>query len=346
MNGPSGAATVRVVVAEDSTTARQLLVSLCERDPHIQVVGEAADGTQAVQLTVRLRPCLVLMDIYMPVLDGIEATKQIMRTQPTPIIMVTAGTHPQDVEAGLSAVRFGALTVLPKPSSPGTPEFDTAAQRLITMIKALADVKVIRHRGVGPRPSGAVDGVRLVAVAASTGGPLALSGFLQHLPHDFPAPVVVVQHIVEGFLPGLVAWLRTEVPFHVTQAVHGQRLEAGTVYLAPDGHHLEVDGALRARLTGTDPVQGFRPSASVLFRSLARVLGPAATGVVMTGMGQDGLEGLRELRAAGGRVLAQDQESCVVYGMPGAVTKAGLAHLVGPVEQLAADVAATRRRTP
>lgn len=337
---------VRVVVADDSATARRLLVSLCERDPGIKVVGEACDGAEAVQLTVRLRPDLVLMDVHMPVLDGLEATKQIMRDQPTPIIMVTSGTISSDVESGLSAIRFGALTVMPKPVGPGVRGFESGADRLTDMVKALADVKVIRRTtreawGSAPPPA---QGGRLVAVAASTGGPPAVCEFLRHLPVDLSAPIVLVQHMVEGFLPGFAAWLRNEVPFHVTPAVHGQRLEAGTVYLAPDNQHLEVTTRFAARLTVAEPVSGFRPSATVLFHSVARNLGRAGIAVVLTGMGQDGLEGARAIRAAGGRVLAQDEATCAVYGMPRVVAEAGLAQLSAPIDQLAADVSAFLRR--
>lgn len=340
---------VRIVIAEDSTTVRALLVEICRRDPGIVVIGEAADGLQAVELTRRLRPALVLMDVYMPVLDGIEATKQIMRDVPTPIILVTPGTAQGEVEAGLSALRFGALTVLPKPMGSGTPSSDAAARRLVDLVKALADVKVIRRRTdtprareVIPRPRG-----RLVAVASSTGGPPALSRFLQELPPDLPVPVVIVQHIVGGFLPGLVSWLRTEVPFRVAVAVDGEVLLPGSVYLAPDGSHLEVDSSLRVHLTDAAPVSGFRPSATVLFRSLARNFGSRAIGVVLTGMGEDGLDGARDMHVAGALVLAQDEQSSIVYGMPRAVTEAGLADVVGPVSQLAAEVSASLvRRSP
>jgi two-component system, chemotaxis family, protein-glutamate methylesterase/glutaminase len=333
---------VRVLVAEDSTTARRMLVAVLERDPRIRVVGEAADGAVAVELAKRLRPSLILMDIHMPVLDGLEATKQLMRELPTPIIVVTAGTLPRDVEAGLSAVRHGALTVLPKPGGEHDAQFEASAQRLVTMVKALAEVKVIRRRTpelVRRAPSG--PGANLVAVAASTGGPPALCALLQNLPVDLRVPVLVVQHIVKGFLPGLAAWLRAEVPFRVVEATEGERLEAGTVYLAPDDRHLEIDSRLRVRLTDGEAVCGFRPSATVMFRSIARALGPAAIGVVLTGMGEDGLDGMRELRRSGGRVLAQDAETSIVHGMPGAVVSAGLAHVVGPVERLAAEVAST-----
>lgn len=341
MTGPDGARSVRVLVADDSTTARRLLVEVCERDPAISVVGEAADGAQAVELARRLRPSLIVMDIHMPVLDGLEATKQIMREAPTPIIVVTSGTAASDVEVGLSAVRQGALTVLQKPLGPSAPDFDASASHLVAMVKALADVKVIRHRSRDPEPrTQGGDRVELIAVAASTGGPPALCGFLQALPADLPVPVVVVQHIVEGFLPGLVQWLRAEVPFTVCEAVPGQRLQPGTVYLAGDGGHLEVDARLRVRSTFGAPVSGFRPSASVLFESAARSLGPRVMAVVLTGMGDDGLTGARAVHSAGGRVLAQDEGSSVVHGMPGVVVKAGLAHVVGPVQELAAAVAA------
>ena len=331
---------VRVVVADDSSTARRLLVGLCESDPGIVVVGEASDGQQAVELTLRLAPSLVLMAVDMPVFDGVEATKQIMRERPTPIIIVTAGSAPGDVETGLSALRFGALTVLPQPGAPGDDGFETSARRMAALIKALADVRVIRRRerGAGSRRSSIGSPLAVIAVAASTGGPPAVCRFLQKLPADLPVPVVVVQHIVEGFLPGLVNWLRTEVPFHVAEAAHGQILRPGTVYLAPDGRHLEIDGQLRARLTDSPPVAGFRPSASVLFDSLARHVGSAGMAVILTGMGQDGLNGARELRAAGGRILAQDEASSVVYGMPRVVADAGLVHVQGTVERLATEI--------
>lgn len=347
MSTINGGRPVRVLVVDDSPTARHLLVALCERDPQITVVGEASDGEQAVRMTQRLRPSLVLMDVHMPILNGLEATKSIMRDTPTPIIMVTAGTTSSDVEAGLSAIRFGALTVVPKPVGPGSPGHRQSAERLTSMVKAMAEVKVIRRR-IGPA-SAATNGqardlgVRVLAVAASTGGPPALCRFLQHLPPDLPIPVVVVQHLVTGFLPGLIDWMRAEVPFHVTEALPDQVLEPGTVYLAPDDQHLEVTPHLRARLTGAPAVAGFRPSASVLFGSIADSLGPDGIAVVLTGMGQDGLDGARRMHAAGGRVLAQDEETCAVYGMPRVVIEAGISDHRGPVEDLAAYVAQSLR---
>ena len=340
---------IRLLIADSSAPARRLLASLCEQDPAIRVIGEAASGAQAAELTRRLRPSLVLMADGMLLLDGLEHTTVIMRETPTPIIVVASSTSRRHVEAGLSAMRNGAVMVLPKPSGPpGTPGFIASGQHLVTTVKAMAGVKVIRRRtdlSSGGTPTGRQVGLRIVGVAASTGGPPALLRFLQELDDDLPVPVVAVQHIVPSFVTRFVSWLGAELAFHVTEAVPGQRLEAGTVYVAGAGCHLEVDRSLRARLTLTPPVAGFRPSATVLFSSLARALGPAAAGVVLTGMGSDGLDGLRELRDAGGRVLAQDPQSCVVYGMPRAVTDAGLVHTVGTVEQLARNVSALAKRS-
>ena len=363
MSPPARSALVRVLIADPCTATRSLLVALCRHDPGIGVVGEAVNGAQAAELARLLRPSLVLMDIGMPGLDGVECTKLIMRESPTPIIVLTNSTSARDVEAGLRAVRHGALTVLPKPSVPESARAsaaqaganghdltaEKAARHLVSMVKALSDVKVVRRRSDRPDAVSVHDPsaqLHIIGIAASTGGPPALARLLQELPADLPVPVVVVQHIVEGFLPGLVAWLGADVPFRVVEATDGAHLVPGTVYLAGDGHHLEVDAQLRAHLTGAPPVAGFRPSATVLFASMARTLGPAAIGVVLTGMGTDGLEGLRQLRSAGGRVLAQDQQTSVVNGMPGAVVTAGLAHVVGPVTRLAADLSDRARRRP
>jgi two-component system chemotaxis response regulator CheB len=360
VTAPVPSAPVRVLIADPCTATRGRLVALCGHDPGISVVGEAVNGAQTAELARLLRPSLVLMDVGMPGLDGVECTKLIMRESPTPIIVLTNSSSARDVEAGLRAVRHGALTVLPKPSAPTTlpstapgrpTQHDVAGEQdgrhLVSMVKALSDVKVVRRRSDRPAKTPSDEPsprLQIIGIAASTGGPPALARLLQELPADLPVPVVVVQHIVEGFLPGLVAWLGADVPFRVAVAADGQHLVPGTVYLAGDGRHLVVDAQLRAHLTSAPPIAGFRPSATVLFASMARALGPAAMGVVLTGMGTDGLEGLRELRSAGGRVLAQDQQSAVVNGMPGAVVAAGLAHVVGPVPRLATDLSERARR--
>ncbi|NTX02729.1 chemotaxis-specific protein-glutamate methyltransferase CheB [Myxococcus sp. CA040A] len=324
---------LRIVVAEDSPTARRLLVEILRADPGLSVVGEAKDGVEAMELTQRLRPNLVTMDIQMPRMDGLEATRRIMTEVPTPVVVVSTLVE-RDIQTSMAALRAGALAVLQKPLGPESPDFDADSRRLRDTLKAMAEVKVVRRwpdRGTAqtapvPRPAPRAKSLRasVVALAASTGGPAALFRLLSELPADFPAPLLVVQHIAIGFGQGLASWLATAGPLPVRVAEEGELLLPGHVYLAPDDRHLGVQDG-RAQVSKAAPVNGFRPSATWLFRSVARAHGPEALAVILTGMGQDGLEGTRELREAGGRVLAQDEESSVVFGMPGVVVSAGLA---------------------
>jgi two-component system chemotaxis response regulator CheB len=333
---------IRVLIAEDSSTARALLVAILGSDPELVVVGEARDGVEAVELTQKLRPDVVTMDVRMPRMDGFEATKEIMITAPTPIVIVTGSMEARDVEVSMHTLRAGALAVLPKPPGPTSPAFEEAARNLIANVKAMSQVKVVRHwrperapRPQAPRRAAAAGTRRVVAVATSTGGPAALHRLLSDLPGSFAAPILVVQHITPGFTAGLADWLNKVCPLHVKVAREGEALAPGTVYLAPDGLHLGVSAAQTIALSGAPPVSGFRPSGTYLFESAARACGAALVALILTGMGEDGVEGLKAVRQAGGHVIAQDEKSSVVFGMPGAAVHAGLAHVVLPLEAIA-----------
>jgi two-component system chemotaxis response regulator CheB len=336
---------IRVLVADDSPTARALLVAILTSDHEVEVVGEARDGAEAVELTRALRPDLVTMDVRMPRMNGFEATKEIMITAPTPIVIVTASMLARDVETSLHALKAGALTVLPKPSGPQAFDFEEAARQLLANIKAMAQVKVVRHwrptsgtapAGARPAPPRPAAQGRVVALAASTGGPAALHRLLSLLPADFPAPLLAVQHITAGFIGGLAAWLDKVSGLRVKIAEGGEPLAPSTVYFAPDDRHLGVSPQAAVELTRTPPVGGFRPSGTALFESAARVYGAATVTLILTGMGDDGVDGLRAVRRAGGCVLAQDQKSSVVFGMPAAAVAAGLADSVLPLEEIPA----------
>jgi two-component system chemotaxis response regulator CheB len=365
---------VRVLLADDSRTARALLRELCTSTPGVTVVGEAGDGQAAIEQVRSLRPSLVVMDVEMPVLDGIEATRRIMRETPTPILVVTAHHDARDVALSLRAVEAGALTVAPKPTGPDAPSFRADADRFVRLVKALSGVRPVRRhygaRGAVPpaqtapaaapltaprlatapasRPKTQAEArepaaplsvpVYAIGIGASTGGPAAVHQLLGLLPARLPVPVLVVQHIADGFAPGLARWLDAATPLDVRVAEDGDELRPSTVYVAPDGCHLLARPCGRATLQHSAPVAGFRPSASVLFRSLAQTYGAGALGVVLTGMGNDGLDGARALHAVGAPVLAQDADSSVVFGMPRAVTEAGLTTFTGTVEQLASRV--------
>jgi len=333
---------LRVLVAEDSVTSRELLVAILRSDPEITVVGEASNGIDAVVLTKQLRPDVITMDIRMPKQDGFESTRQIMIDAPTPIVIVSSIYEERDVEVSMHALRVGALTVLPKPPGPESPDFDDQCRKLVQTVKAMAQVKVVRRWRervtITPPPTPHVERaarVRIVAIVASTGGPSALARILSNLSADFEAPILVVQHISTGFVGGLAAWLNTISPLPVRVAQDGEPLRAKTVYVAPDNAHLGVRNQSEIALLRTPPIEGFRPSGTTLFESVSRVFGNAMVAVTLTGMGSDGVAGLRAVRTAGGRIIAQDEATCVVFGMPAAAIAAGLADSTLPLDAIA-----------
>jgi two-component system chemotaxis response regulator CheB len=333
---------IRVVLAEDSDTCRQLLTAVLESDGQLKVVAHAADGEAAVSLTDALRPDVVVMDAHMPNVDGFVATRRIMQRCPTPIVIVSASMDVAAVASSMRALQAGALTLLPKPVSPGAGKFDDSASQFVNTVRAMADVKVVR-RFDSQRPAMhlAADGVelrkraRVIGIGASTGGPAALQRILVALPDRLPVPVLVVQHIAPGFVHGLCTWLDSVTSFRVKVAEHDEILQPGVVYVAPDERHLAVTRRATVDLTQRGLVGGFLPSATVLFASLGEVFGATALGVVLTGMGQDGVDGLRVLRRTGATVIAQDEETSVVFGMPKAAVDAGIATAVLPLPMIA-----------
>jgi two-component system chemotaxis response regulator CheB len=332
---------VRVLVAEDSVTARELLVEILRSDPEIAVVGEASNGVDAVSMTRQLRPDVVTMDIRMPKQDGFESTRQIMVEAPTPIVIVSAVYNERDVEVSMHALRVGALTVLPKPTGPDVADFDDQCRRLVATVKAMSQVKVVRRwpervpAEPSPAPVARTARAGVVAIVASTGGPAALARILSNLSARFDLPVLVVQHIASGFVDGLAAWLNTMSARPVRVARDAETIQPRTVYVAPDHYHLGLRDRRTIVLSRSPAVDGFRPSGTPLFESVARVFGDASVAVVLTGMGDDGVAGLRSIRHAGGVVIAQDERTSVVFGMPGAAVAAGLADMTMPLDAIA-----------
>lgn len=330
---------IRVLIAEDSPTTADLLISVLESDGDMHVVGAARNGREAVSMVKQLLPDVVVMDIHMPELDGFEATRRIMVESPTPIVIVSATVDVRQTKISMQALRMGALTVMQKPAPGG--EFDQLVARFNATVRAMAGVRVVRRWSDKPqvdeqsRRITPTAPVRIVAIATSTGGPAALHRVFSDLPASFPVPILVVQHIAPGFITGLANWLGETSRLAIKVAEQGELPQAGTVYLAPDDRHLCVtqDGAIE--ISKAPAVDGFRPSASVLFRSVAKNYGQSTVAVIMTGMGEDGLEGLRDVRSAGGRIIAQDEASSVVFGMPGVVVTAGLADLTLPLHRIA-----------
>lgn len=336
---------LRVLVAEDSPVARQLIVCILNGDPELQVVGQAKDGLEAVELTARLRPDVIVMDVTMPAMDGLEATRTIMAHTPTPIVLVSASYEPDDVNRSFEALEAGALHLLPKPSGPGAPSFADDAAELTTTAKLMADVKLVRRtrsaQASRARRALGTPGRRakVVAIASSTGGPAALATILGSLPADMPAPILVVQHITIGFHQGLADWLDSVSPLSVRLAQDGQPLRGGEVLIAPPDAHLGVTTPATVALNPGSPIGGHRPSATHLFRTVAEAFGDGALGVVLTGMGDDGVAGLRPLKAAMGRVFAQDEATSVVFGMPREAIAGDVVDHVLPLDQMANAIA-------
>ncbi len=336
---------ISVLVVEDSSTARELLLDILASEPQsFTLIGEARNGLEAVEMTRRLRPDVVTMDIRMPLLDGIEATRRIMREAPTPVVVVS-GSDVLEVQTSMEALRAGALAVVEKPAGPAVPGFEERCRTLLQTVKLMAGVKVVRRFAGRPAPGQVApipriaseprERVQAVAIATSTGGPAALQAIFSQLPGDFPVPILVVQHIARGFIGGLASWLGSASKLRVKIGEGDEPIVPGVAYLAPDDRHLGVTSHGRIVVSAESPVGGFRPSGTFLFESAARALGARALAVILTGMGRDGAEGLRRVKALGGRILAQDEMSSVVFGMPSAAIEAGLADEVVPLDSIA-----------
>jgi two-component system chemotaxis response regulator CheB len=336
---------LRVLVADDSAAARVLIRGILEADPELEVVGQATDGGEAVALAGQLAPDVITMDVDMPGVDGLEATRRIMASTPRPIVLVSGVFPPDDLDNSFRALEAGAVTLLGKPQGPGSPAFSREAAELVATVKLMAGVRLVRRRPPTPARGGpraappahhrAAGPLRLVTIAASTGGPPAVAAVLRALPAGWPVPVLVVQHIGAGFDTGLVRYLDDCSALPVVLAEDRWPLHGGGVHVCPADRHLGVTAGERLDLADGEPIDGYRPSANHLFRTAAGVYGPGAAGVVLTGMGRDGADGLLALRRAGGLAIAQDQSTSVVYGMPRQAVLRGAADAVLPVEAIA-----------
>ncbi|MEJ0000261.1 MAG: chemotaxis-specific protein-glutamate methyltransferase CheB [Verrucomicrobiota bacterium] len=331
---------IKVLIVEDSAVVAEYLSALLGAEPNLQVVGVASDGHEALEAVRRTRPDVITMDIHMPRVDGFEATRGIMENCPTPIVIVSGSTDADEVATHFRALEAGALAVVARPKGPGAG--GNGARELVDAVKLMSEVKVVKRwvRGPASPRRGAGSGVKLVAppapvrvvvIGASTGGPLALQAILSGLRRDLPVPVLAVQHMTPGFTQGFVEWLSTSTGFPVRQARDGESPQAGHVYIAPDNWQMGIAGDHRIVLRDDPRENGMRPSVSYLFRSALKVHGAGAVGVLLTGMGEDGVRELRQLREAGAVTIAQDKESSVVYGMPGQAVLTGAAvHVLPP----------------
>jgi two-component system chemotaxis response regulator CheB len=321
---------IKALVVDDSKSVSEFLMHILNSDPEIQVIGAAHNGEEALEAVKNKKPDIITMDIRMPRMNGLEATRLIMETYPTPIVIVS-GSFSGEETASFRAIEAGALAVLQRPMGIGHPDHESMAHELVRTVKLMSEVKVVkrwsRSRNVGTMPSVPSPPevtlerlpaeIKLVAIGASTGGPIVLQEILSNLPPSYPIPLLIVQHIAAGFVTGFAEWLGHSSGYPVHVATHGECLLPGRAFIAPDEFHLGVSTPDRIILSGNEPENGLRPSVSFLFRSVAHVFGRSAVGVLLTGMGKDGAHELRLMKEKGAITIAQDEESSVVHGMPG-----------------------------
>jgi len=333
---------LRVLIADDSALAREILATIVNEDPEMMVAGAAVDGEDAIRKAGELRPNLVTMDLLMPDMDGVEATRRIMAKCPTPIVLVSSAVTAAADTTHFDALAAGAVDVVEKPDLSLLGSDRRTRRKFIENLKAMSSVVTVTRRGPregrrsskppsgsdriaktpSGRPSGLPKTAKLVVLGASTGGPPAVARVLSSLSESSP-PVVLVQHMSTGFIRGYAEWLDAQVPARVTLAVNGARLAPGHVYVAPDDHHVEVTPYGRLLVYQGPPLRYHRPSVDVLLRSAATTHGKSAVGILLTGMGDDGARGMEALHRAGCFTIAQSMESCVVDGMPAAARDRG-----------------------
>ncbi len=330
---------MKILIVDDSPVVRELLRHIVE-EAGMTVVAEAENGRQAVEMAIQFDPNVITMDIDMPEMDGCEASCLIMENRPIPIVVVTASYSLHDTALAMKVLEAGAITVLQKPQGPGHPNFEKDAAALVSTIRVISDIKLVRRK---PRHPSTRTNTNLnlrqkpevIVIGASTGGPVALKTLLVHLIPPIPVPILVVQHISQGFLSSFCDWLAQTTGFPVQIGEFGRLAEPGHVYLAPDNCHMEIDGDRHIRLSNGPPLRHNRPSIGHLFESVAQHYRHRTVAVLLSGMGQDGAQEMSQLHAIGALTLAQDEDTAVVNGMPGEAVRLGAVSQVAPPQKLA-----------
>lgn len=328
---------IRVLIADDNPPARDLLAQIFTDAPGITLIGTATNGSQAVQMVAKHNPTVLVLDARIPHMDILETIRDIMDKHPIPIVVVDATASAESTVAE-EAVKLGALAVLQKPISKTAPDYRASVTELVSTVRAMSGVRVIRHSRVSNASatwsaSDTRGEPEIVSIVASTGGPQTLAEIIKSLPTTFNLPIVIVQHITPEFLVSFVDWLNTISPLPVHLAKSGEIPLPGNIYLAPGNAHLKLSCNRSFQISRTPRNLPHMPSGDILLESVAQYYGPRALGMVLTGMGSDGALGLRAMYDAGAMTIAQERESCVIFGMPQeAISIGGARQTLTPVE--------------
>ena len=332
---------IKTLIVDDSKIIREFMIHLLSSDPEIQIIGIACNGNEAIDFVREKRPDVITMDIHMPEMDGYEATRIIMETNPTPIVVVSGSLKVNDVANSFKLFEAGALAVVLRPPGIEDAGYYDASKALINTVKLMSEIKVVRRfpkRNIAQyKPiifnhpiNNEIRDIQLIAIGASTGGPVVLQKILSELPKNIPVPILIVQHIAKEFIKGFRDWLSNTSMIPLTIAKDGEQLYPGIGYIAPDDFQMGIKAGLKILLS--KPVDsGLCPSVDFLFHSVSVVLGANAIGILLTGMGKDGAKELKSMRDKGAITIAQDEASCVVYGMPAeAIKNDAVDHVLSP----------------
>jgi len=323
---------IRVLIAEDSNSAQVIIEDILSQDPEIEIVGIAENGKIAVEMNQTLNPDIITMDLNMPVMDGHQAIKEIMGSLPKPIIVISSYS---DAKNAVSAVAAGALELYPKD------RLGKNIKEFITRVKDLSHVKVNKNKRLinSPEAAGVTgfapksEGTEIIAVASSTGGPNALVSIFSSFPEDYPLPIVVAQHISQGFIHEMVRWMDTILKLNVKVGEQGDVLTPGSIYFSPSENNMEVSRSGMIHLAPLDEKAIYHPSCDHLLESVAKNFGANAAGIILTGMSRDGVQGMKQIKAMGGITIAQNEETSVIFGMPRVAIESGcIDYILSPEE--------------
>lgn len=341
---------IRLLLVEDSPVALAILQRLLRDQPDIELVGIARNGQEALAVIPDVNPHVICTDLHMPKMNGLELTHEVMARFPRPILVISASVQEEDTQNVFRILEAGALDIFPKPRTGLAAEYDKTKQELLTKIRVLSGVSVFtQHRREVPRPPIPpapppsateiaqldIRAPRVLTIGSSTGGPQALQTLFEALPRQFPVPILCVQHISDGFLQGLIDWLNLKSALQIKIAIAGELPQPGGVYFPPERQHMQLNSQGRFEITRSAPVAGHCPSVTVLFESVAAYYRRSAVGVLLTGMGRDGADGLKAIALTGGTTIAQDEATSVVFGMPKEAIALGAAQHVLPIEGIA-----------
>lgn len=340
---------IRVLVVDDSLVSRKLHQKIISGDPRFEVVGTANNGEEALSKVMQLKPDVVSMDVNMPELNGIEATREIMNAHPVPIVIVSSLYNENEKQLAVEAAAAGAVYIMPKPRGVGNPTFERDAKKYLRMLKNMSEVKVVGRRGnsyensknskAHPVKESINDKKReILLIGASAGGPHAIQSILEVLPSHFPLPVLIVQHLDKSFTESFRAWLASFSRLPVTIAKDNEEIKGGHVYLAPGGKNMEVKSKDYVTLNGDSTESNHKPSVAALFRSGGKVYKEKAVAILLSGMGRDGAAEMREIKDAGVFTIAQEKQSCLVFGMPGEAVKLGAAKAIFTPKEIANEL--------